>query len=172
MFAGRAAGMAASGWSASVTSSIRSGYPFDRRAAAGLIVVALRPARQPWTANVDARLSRDLGRIPGCAECRLRAQADGRNLLDRENVLALRHSTGTVAPSLAEVQAVTAGGPFVQPIPASSADYLPALDTNHDNVISVTEYASARFAAALDRLDPSILFGAPRQLRLGLEVSF
>lgn len=172
VFAGHAAGMKPSGWSAAVTSSIRSGYPFDRRAAAGLTVVAGRPARQPWTASVDARLSRDIARMPGCDGCRLRAQADGRNLLGRENVLALRHSTGTVAPSLAEVQALTAGGPFVQPIPASSADFVPALDTDRDGVISAAEYTNARFAAALGRLDPSILFGEPRQLRLGLEVSF
>ena len=34
------------------------------------------------------------------------------------------------------------------------------------------EFRTARTAAALNRFDPSLYFGEPRQLRLGIEVTF
>ena len=50
--------------------------------------------------------------------------------------------------------------------------HMAAVDTNSDGVITPLEFRAARFAAALDRLDPSLYYGEPRQLRIGLEISF
>ena len=45
-------------------------------------------------------------------------------------------------------------------------------DLDSNGLIDQTEFSVARFAAALDRNDPSLLFGPPRQLRLGIGLSF
>ena len=58
------------------------------------------------------------------------------------------------------------------PIPRESERYAPLADLNGNGIITATEFETARFAAALDASDPSLLFGEPRQLRLGLEVVF
>jgi hypothetical protein len=170
---GRAAGDDASPWAAALTSTTRSGYPRDRRAAAGDTVVPGSGGYLPWTSTIDLRLSRELGALPGCARCAWRVSFDARNLLGRENLLAVRSSTGTIAPTLDEVRdlAATVAMPAT-PISSGSPLYNRSIDTDGDGRITENEFARARFAAALDRLDPSLFYGEPRQLRLGLEVSF
>ena len=59
-----------------------------------------------------------------------------------------------------------------QPLPRESALYSEKIDTNKDGLITTGEFTAARFAAALDRFDPTLYFGEPRQLRLGMEVTF
>jgi hypothetical protein len=169
---GRAAGDATSGWSGAVTSTTRSGYPLDRRAAAGDTVVP-GGGYLPWTSTIDLKLIRELGTLPGCARCAWRISFDARNLIGRDNVLAVRPSTGSVAPSLDEVRrlAATVAVPTT-PIASGSPLYTRSIDLDGDGMITSTEFERARFAAALDRLDPSLFYGKPRQLRLGLEVSF
>jgi hypothetical protein len=170
---GRAAGDDASPWAAALTSTTRSGYPRDRRAAAGDTVVPGSGGYLPWTSTIDLRLSRELGGLPGCARCAWRVSFDARNLLGRENLLAVRSSTGTIAPTLDEVRdlAATVAMPAT-PISSGSPLYNRSIDTDGDGRITQNEFAQARFAAALDRLDPSLFYGEPRQLRLGIEVSF
>jgi hypothetical protein len=111
--------------------------------------------------------------LPGCARCAWRVSFDARNLLGRENLLAVRSSTGTIAPTLDEVRdlAATVAMPAT-PISSGSPLYNRSIDTDGDGRITQNEFAQARFAAALDRLDPSLFYGEPRQLRLGIEVSF
>ena len=170
---GRAAGDDASPWAAALTSTTRSGYPRDRRAAAGDTVVPGSGGYLPWTSTIDLRLRRELGALPGCSRCAWRVSFDARNLLGRENLLAVRASTGTIAPTLDEVRDLAATVPIpATPIASGSVLYNRAIDTDGDGLITQNEFARARFAAALDRLDPSLFYGEPRQLRLGLEVSF
>jgi len=169
---GRAGGRAASPWAVAFTATVESGYPFNIRAAAGDTVVR-GSAWLPWTAAVNLRLTRDLGRLPFCGGCLWRVTADGRNLLGRENVLAYRGDTGTLAPSLAAVEQLAkarslSGGP----IPAESPSYNRAVDLDRDGLITAQEFQTARFAAALERNDPTLFFGEARQIRLGLEVAF
>jgi hypothetical protein len=57
-------------------------------------------------------------------------------------------------------------------VPRESPAYVVYLDTNRDGVITQEEASNARFAAALDRFDPTLFFGEARQLRLGVEVAF
>ncbi|MGD8279293.1 MAG: TonB-dependent receptor, partial [Gemmatimonadota bacterium] len=170
---GESAGRADARWSGALTGSIRSGYPIDRRAAAGDTVVPMSTGYLPWTALVNLRLSRDLGGVPGCERCRWRLLADGRNLLGRANILGLHRESGLIGPSLAAVNALAETVPLPSgPIPRESPLYVRTIDIDGDGVISIAEFRTARFAAALDRFDPSLFFGEPRQVRLGVEVRF
>src|SRR5690606_8933612 len=71
----------------------RSGYPLDRGADTTLVKYL------PWTSSLDLRVAYNLGALPVYGGCNLRLLADARNLLGRDNILALRRSTGLVAPS-------------------------------------------------------------------------
>ena len=172
LFFGRAAGSAASDWSAALVAGARSGYPIDRFAAAGDTVLAAA-AYLPWTSSIDLRVSRELGRLPLCGACDWRVLFDGRNLLGRDNILALRRDGGRLAPPFAEIQRTAdAVPPPGQPIPRESPLYSALLDGNADGVIDAAEFREGRFAAALGRHDPSLFFGEARQVRLGIEVVF
>jgi hypothetical protein len=50
--------------------------------------------------------------------------------------------------------------------------YVRTRDSDANGVISTDERQRGRFAAALDRYDPTLFYGDPRALRLGLEVAF
>jgi outer membrane receptor protein involved in Fe transport len=171
---GRAAG--APGWrlGASLTGSLRSGFPVDRRLAAGRgTELPHSRARLPWTGDIDLRLSYEVGGLRVCRPCAWRLLLDIRNVLDRENVIALRRDTGALAPERSKLEAVAAelSDQFV-PIPFESPRYSALADLNGDGVIALSEFEAARFAAALDASDPSLYFGEPIQVRLGVEVSF
>lgn len=170
LFYGRGAG-AVSGWSAALTSSIQSGYPIDRIAAGGDGDDA-RQAYLPWTSTIDLRLSRELGRLPGCDGCAWRLTADGRNLLDRENIIAVRRDTGGLGPTLPALRELVEAMPAPPDIPAESPLYSAGIDLDGNGIITGSEFGLARTAAALSRFDPSLYFGEPRQLRLGIEVTF
>jgi hypothetical protein len=171
LLAGRAARATNWKWGLSLTASARSGYPLDRLAVDD--PVDERANRLPWTALVNMRVSRDLGSLPGCGRCRWHVFASGRNILGRENVIALRRDTGTLAPTLAEVRALAGeGAPPTGPLPRESELYSAEIDLDRDGVVTASEIQTARFAAALDRNDPSLFFGRARELRLGAEVAF
>ena len=169
VFYGRAAG-AESGWSAALTSSAQSGYPIDRIAAAD--AADQSATYLPWTSTIDLRVSRELGRLPGCDACAVRVTADGRNLLDRENVIAVRRDTGGFGPTLPALRALADAMPVPPDIPAESPLYSAGIDLDGSGIITQNEFRLARTAAALSRFDPSLYFGEPRQLRLGIEVTF
>jgi hypothetical protein len=169
--AGRAAGDLESPWSASLTTVAQSGYPVTRNAVIG---EDTRGARYlPWTSSTDIRVTREIGRLPGCRACAWRVTLDGRNILGLDNILAYRSDTGSLGPTrlaVADLEGTVALP--LEDIPRESARYSESADPNRDGIITVQEFADARFAAALDRFDPSLFFGEPRQLRLGVEISF
>ena len=121
--------------------------------------------------QLDLRATLELGDLPGCSDCRWRVVFDGRNLLDREHVLALRRDTGTVAPPAAQVLELARAGPGGS-IPRESPRYSALADLDGNGRITDLEYRTVRLAAALDRMDPSLFFDEPLQLRLGVEVGF
>jgi hypothetical protein len=184
IIAGRAAG-AGQPWTAALTSTLQSGYPlFNPRAPADtaprnpLLPPMPRPIVRdvalylPWTWTADLRVSWDLGaRL--CGRCSWRALADGRNIFNRKNIIALRRETRSLTPTFAEVQNLAlSGGELPEPIPRESPSYSQLIDLNHDGLITAAEYRTARLAAAIDRYDPSLYYGESRQLRLGIEVTF
>lgn len=169
LFYGQAAGLTASPWSAGATATLHSGYPFDRRVAAG--VEQANETYLPWNAVLDLRATRDVGRF-ACGSCEWRVTLDARNVLGRENVIALRRDNATLAPSVATLDSIAEATPFPGDVPRESPRYSASADVNQDGVIDEAEYRTARFAAALDRNDPSLYYGEARQVRLGLEVRF
>lgn len=172
LFAGRAAGYTDTKWSASLVASVRSGYPFPRPESDTIRLGSPFPENLPWTTRLDLRLSRELGALPGCGQCAWRIVADGRNVLGRANVLGLRRETGTVAPTFDQVRALAAYPGEYQPIPRESPRYSALIDLDDNGVISAEEFRVARYAAAIDRFDPTLFFAEPRMIRLGMEVSF
>jgi hypothetical protein len=169
---GRAGGRADAAWSASAVLMAMSGTPVDRFG--GTLEQGGSPVYRylPWTVQLNLRASREMTRWSPCERCGWRVVADGRNLLGRENVVAVRRDTGGLAPTLEELDALVAAHPAPAAISRESPRYSRRADLNRDGVITPEEFRAARFAAALDRYDPSLFFGEPRQLRLGLEVSF
>lgn len=175
VFAGRAAEEGERRWGVALATAAKSGYPLDR--------ALLDPQREPeagppdlvrflpWIVQLDLRATMELGTLPGCSDCRWRVVVDGRNLLDRDNVLALRRDTGTVAPPAAQVLALAQGGPGGS-IPRESPRYSALADLDGNGRVTDLEYRTVRLAAALDRLDPSLFYDEPLQLRLGVEVGF
>lgn len=172
VYLGAAAGLDAR-WAGTAILSAASGYPVNRLTVEDDIAGGGTDQYLPWTVDLDLRAAYEIGSLPGCRRCRWRLVADGQNVLGRDNVLAVRRETGLVAPPLDEVAALAAaGGDLSEPIPFESPSYSAAIDFNGDGLISASEFAQARFAAALDRMDPSIFYGEPRQVRLGVEVAF
>jgi hypothetical protein len=170
---GRPTGSADQKWGATLTASVRSGFPLDRTAAVdGVESAGNVDQRLPWTYQLNLRVTRDFGALPGCGRCRWRVVADARNLLGTENTVALRRDTGTVAPSAEDVLASADDLSNDPPIPRESPDYSGLVDLNSDGLITADELRTGRIAALLDRNDPSLYFGEARSLRLGLEVEF
>ncbi|MEX2282243.1 MAG: TonB-dependent receptor, partial [Gemmatimonadota bacterium] len=176
LFLGRAGG-AEMPWSAALTTSAQSGYPLFNSPAAADPIPSQPDQRAvnrylPWTWTTDLRTSWDFGALGWCARCRWQAVADARNLFNRKNVIALRRENGSLAPSLAEVDALARATVLREPIPRESPIYSRLIDLNGDGRITDSEFRTARLAAAIDRYDPSLFYGEARQVRLGLEVVF
>ncbi|MEN8143529.1 MAG: carboxypeptidase regulatory-like domain-containing protein [Gemmatimonadota bacterium] len=170
----RSSGLGGSRWGLALAATAESGFPIQREIQVRSFGEA-PPAiqRLPWKHTLDVRATREFGALPGCTRCALRIVFEAQNILGRENIVALRRDTGTLAPSLESVQEL-ASEPISAsfPIPRESQRYSAAADLDANGLIDQTEFSTVRFAAALDRNDPSLLFGPPRQLRLGIGVSF
>lgn len=166
-------GLAESPIGLALTARIRSGYPLDAAAAADPDAGGADEERLPWTSVFDARFTWDFVSLPGCSACAARLVLDARNLFGTDNVIALRRDSGELAPAIETIIGL-ADRPTSStfPIPRESERYAPRVDLNGNGLITSTEFETARFAAALDASDPSLLFGEPRQLRIGLELLF
>ncbi len=170
--AGQAAGATDRRWGFTVTGMLRSGYPLSRTVPEYTPTPTIEQ-RLPWTGVINLRATYAFGRLPGCPRCSWRVIADVRNVTGRENVIALRRDTGTLAPSAEDLQRIASEVPGdIKPIPRESSDYSALVDLNRDGLITADELRTGRFAAALDRSDPSLYFGSARALRLGIEVAF
>lgn len=168
LYVGRASGADAVAWGGSVFLQARSGTPILGVASAD---IDAEPRFLPWTADVRARATWTFEDLGLCARCAWKVVAEGRNLLGRDNQLAVRRSTGTLSPSSEEVFGPAADQPPA-PIPRESPRYSELGDLDRDGVIDAQEYARVRLAASLDRFDPSLFFGEPVQVRFGLELTF
>ena len=168
-YVGSASGADGTPWGGSVFVQAQSGTPIQ--VADESLLSPDGDTYLPWTVDARARATWTFGELGPCGTCTWRLVVEGRNLLDRENVLAVRRSTGTLSPSEAEVFGPL-GAPLADPIPLESPRYSRNADLNGDGMIDADEYASLRLAASLDRFDPSLFFADPLQVRLGVEVTF
>src|SRR6185369_5411753 len=101
MFFGRAGG-ATKPWSAALTGSAQSGYPLFSIPKPGE-TVRIAQRYLPWTWSADLRASWDFGSLKWCNGCSWRAVADGRNVFNTKNILALRRENSALTPTLADV---------------------------------------------------------------------
>ena len=174
LLAGHSAGAPEQKWGFTLTGFIRSGFPLGRFFEEVDVFEELEVKdRLPWTHVFNVRLSREFGALPGCGGCSWQLVAVARNVLGTDNIIALRRDTGTIAPATSDLFADALEVPGnMDPIPFESPNYSALGDLNSDGLITAQEMQTARFAAALDRSDPSLFFGPARELRLGLEVAF
>jgi hypothetical protein len=171
LFLGRSAGDADKAWSLTTLATYQSGYPIVRTQTE-TDSVATGPTHLPSTFQVDVRGGWAFDALPGCRSCGWRILAEVRNLFGQENVIGVRRDSRAVGPPLPVVTELAQQVTLTDPIPRESPRYSAQIDLDGDGRITPSEFDTARLAAALDRLDPSLYYGEPLQFRLGLEVFF
>lgn len=170
---GQAAGAEEERWSATLTASVRSGFPLNRIITDPSQIDQGVDERLPWTGLLNVRIGRAFGSLPFCSTCQWKLVADGRNVLGLDNVIALRRDTGELAPSTSDLRLVAGQVPEdFQAIPRESPLYSGQIDFDRNGLITADEMRTGRLAAALDRNDPSLFFGQARSFRLGVEIEF
>ncbi|HEX4574359.1 MAG TPA: TonB-dependent receptor, partial [Gemmatimonadales bacterium] len=149
-----------------------SGLPYSRTNATGDTLLGLpNSERLPAQASVDVLLRRSLkafGRSGG-------VYLDVRNLLNRQNVVAVRRDTGepTVAQPTLQALAQRAYAAHPEPIPYESPRYRAWADLDHDGYVDgPAELLPLYLAAARDFTQPLFAYGPPRLVRLGVELMF
>ncbi len=149
-----------------------SGLPFSITDEEGDSIVGLPNAsRLPWTSSVDLLLRRPLN----LGGARGGIYLDVRNLLDRENIVAVRRDTGVPETSEDAVveMAELAYAAHPEPIPFESRRYRASADSNRDGYVSGREELFPLYlSAARDYTQPVFAYGPPRLVRLGVEFLF
>jgi hypothetical protein len=170
VFLGNASGGSEVPWSLTAVGTLNSGYPIVRVESDSVATGAA--THLPWTFRADLRAGWQFGRLPGCQTCGWRLLAEVRNLFGQNNVVGLRRDTRSIAPPAEVVTALANEVSITRDIPRESPRYSAQIDLDGDGRITPPEYRQARLAAAIDRFDPSLFYGAAVQLRLGVEVLF
>jgi hypothetical protein len=149
-----------------------SGLPYSRTTPDGdSIIGAPNSDRLPDQFALDVLLRRSF-RIGGM---RLGMYVDVRNVTNRRNVVAVRRESGTPAAGRPQIEAAAQDAWAASPdaIPYESPRYRLFADVDGDGLIAGEEELLPLFRrAAEDFLQPIFAYGAPRLLRLGLELSF
>lgn len=128
-------------------------------------------ARLPWTSTLDMLVRRPLQ----LGEVQAAFYFDARNLLGRQNVVAVRRDTGTPFATNETIEAASLAAYTAnpQPIPFESPRYRRFADANGDGVLSgAGELLPLYRRAANDFYAPVFYYGPPRVMRLGLEFLF
>jgi outer membrane receptor protein involved in Fe transport len=149
-----------------------SGLPFSRSNVAGDSLVGLpNDSRLPATLTIDLLLRRPL-RLGGV---RGGVYLDVRNLLNRQNIVAVRRDTGVPGLTAMGIDSLAEAAYQAHPeeIPFESARYRAYADTNGDGFLAGREELFPLYqAAARDFTQPLFAYGPPRLLRLGVEFLF
>jgi hypothetical protein len=160
------------GLEAAMIFRLASGLPYSRTDSTGVILVGTpNGSRLPSTHTLDLLIRRSLrlaGRQGGI-------YLDVRNLLDRQNVVAVRRDIGQPAADSATIerQAEQAYQAHPEAIPYESARYRESADLDGNGFVEGrTELFPLYLAAARDFLQPVFAYGTPRLARLGFEFVF
>jgi hypothetical protein len=160
------------GLEAAAILQLSSGLPYSRSDASGDSLIGLpNDARLPWIRTVDLLVRRPL-RLAGT---RGGIYLDMRNVLNRQNIVAVRRDTGEPGVGSDGVEALAEEAYQAHPeeIPYESARYRPDADANGDGYIAGRdELFPLYLAAAQDFTQPLFAYGPPRVVRLGLEILF
>jgi hypothetical protein len=168
IFGARALG----GLEAAAILQLSSGLPYSRSNAAGDSLIGLpNDARLPSIQTVDLLVRRPvrLGGVRGGL------YLDMRNVLNRQNIVALRRNTGQPGLGTDGIEALAEAAYQEHPeeIPYESARYRASADANGDGYISGRdELFPLYLAAATDFTQPLFAYGPPRLVRLGVEILF
>jgi hypothetical protein len=150
----------------------QSGLPFTLSdSTADSLVRVPNSSRLPGTSTIDLLIRRPLrlGRMFGGV------YLDVRNLLDRQNVVAVRRDSGVpqATEDVLEQMAEGAYAAHPEPIPYESTRYRRSADLNGDGFVSGREELMPMYlAAASDYAQPIFAYGTPRLVRLGMEFLF
>jgi hypothetical protein len=172
---GRAPGSAGAvlgGTLVSVVGRWGSGLPFTRTTIGGDTVIGLPNSdRLPSESGVDLLVRRDFP-LWGV---RLGIYADVRNVTNHRNVIAVRRDTGEpqVTDEVVAAMAQEAYTANPAPIPYESPHYRPWADLDGDGLLAGPGELLPPFErAARDFTQPLFYYGAPRLVRLGVEIAF
>ncbi len=149
-----------------------TGLPYSRTDITGdSLIYSPNGSRLPSQWSIDALLRRPLrfGSIAGGL------YLDVRNVTNRRNVLSVRRDTGLPDASESYLNAIAETAYQANPgtIPFESARYRRFADLNNDGAISGREELFPLYlSAARDFSQPLFVYGPPRQVRFGVELTF
>jgi hypothetical protein len=149
-----------------------SGLPYSRVATGTDSLVGLpNENRLPGTQTVDLLIRKIItfGAVRGGI------YLDIRNLLNRQNIVAVRKDTGSPQAPNAEVQAQAdaAYTAHPEPIPYESPRYRRWADLDNNGYVDgPLELQPLYLAAAQDYNQPLFAYGPPRLIRLGMDFEF
>jgi carboxypeptidase family protein len=151
---------------------IATGLPFSRVAPGTDSLIGVpNDSRLPSQSTLDLLLRRPLrfGRFGGSL------YLDMRNVLNRQNLVAVRRDTGTPRISASQFQAMVdaAYQAHPEPIPYESPRYRPWADLDRNGYVEgAAELMPLYQRAVRDVTQPLFAYGAPRLVRMGMELSF
>jgi hypothetical protein len=149
-----------------------SGLPYSRTNTAGDTLIGLPNSyRLPSEYSLDALLRRPL-RLLGVSGG---IYLDVRNLLNRRNLVAVRRDTGEPGLTEGTLQSIAQAAyqAHPEPIPYESPRYRQWADLDHNGLIEgAGELLPLYLAAARDFAQPLFVYGAPRVVRMGVELTF
>jgi outer membrane receptor protein involved in Fe transport len=160
------------GLEAAVIVRAASGLPFSRiENVVDSLIEIPNGSRLPWTSSVDFLIRRPikLGATQGGI------YLDIRNLLNRQNIVAVRRDTGQPLAVEDTVMAMAerAYADDPAPIPFESIRYRPYADLDGNGYVEGREELFPLYlSAARDFTRPVFAYGAPRLARLGVELLF
>ncbi|HEY8256075.1 MAG TPA: TonB-dependent receptor [Gemmatimonadales bacterium] len=160
------------GLEGSVIFRVTSGLPFSRTDSTGDSLVGLpNGSRLPYNSSLDLLIRRALriGQMEGGL------YLDVRNLLNRQNIVAVRKDTGEPGPDdrAISLMAEAAYAAHPEPITFESPRYRASGDLDGNGVIEGRDELFPLYvAAARDVTTPIFAYGTPRLVRFGVEFLF
>jgi hypothetical protein len=159
------------GLEASAIFHYSSGLPYSRITPTGDSLIGLPNS---WRLSDQWQLDALVRRPFTLRGVRAAFYVDARNLTNRRNIVAVRRDTGEPSLTSAGVDSAAAAAmrAHPEPIPFESPRYRGWADTNGDGFVAGAELAPLFRAAARDFFQPLFAYGAPRLVRMGVEVIF
>jgi hypothetical protein len=148
---------------------VASGLPFSKYIGDSLVGLP-NDGRLPATNTVDLLVRRPF-QLKGMEGS---VYLDMRNVLNRRNIIAVRRDTGTPVLDEAQLQqlAQASYNANPNPIPYESPRYRASADRDQNGYVEGPELQAMYLAATRDFVQPIFFYGAPRLVRLGVEVGF
>lgn len=145
----------------SVVYTLASGLPYSPEDEKGRIVGAKNSARLPWTSSFDLRFSKGFT----FGEIKVNLFASIYNLFNVQNIIDVYPRTGLPDKDGTVIGTISSRS-------KSTEEYVPHRDLNHDGIIDSDEARATYLDARAERTKDPLNYGAPRIVRIGLELLF